>query len=435
MARQYGGLRVGATLAAAGALALSGGQAHGLVVQGGLANIDEFTLQMTYTGFPYWENVGQVGDNGTGIYLGNGLVLSATHVNAQSKINLGGIEYGMSPVEINPADAGSDRGSLNNPSDVPGTLTAKSDIRLWRLNGGVELDLTPLPIVGDMAAVNREIAIIGTGVVTTEPFGPAPFDLGTERLKLWGNNKVVAVFDGVANSGDPLVPNLFGRQVIAFSMQFNSPGPTALAHEAQATPGDSGAPVFVVEGGVWKLAGLLHSVTGTSGQVAYNDRSFISDLSFYDDQINRFLFKAGDFDQDFSIGAADIDALFAAIGSENPDAGFDLNNDMSVDQFDADFLVQSILGTQYGDANLDGRVDGDDFRVLKTHLNLSGGWAMGDFNGDGVIDVLDYGLFRSNFGFGIEAGEVGSAPMLVPEPAAAAVMLLGLGGLAMRRRR
>jgi len=429
--------RVGMALIVSAGLGLPGlaRKANALVVETGLDNVDELSLESVYPDFPYFGNIGQVGTNGTGVYLGNGLVLSATHVNAQNRFTLDGVDYTMGVVEIDPQDTGGDRGSLNNPDDVFGFLTDKSDIRLWRLSGGVELDLPSLPIVADKATMDNETVMIGTGVITDEPDGSSPFTLDPDetRLTLWGNNRVSTVFDGVANAGDPLVPNIFGRNIIAFTTTFNSPGAQALDHEAQATPGDSGAPAFVLEDGVWKLAGVAHSITGTAGQAAYGDRTFFSDLSFYDDQINAFLFKNGDFNEDFLIDAGDIDALFAAIDDGQPLDPFDLNTDGLLDLTDADYLIENILGTTYGDANLDGRVDGEDFRLLKDNLNLAGGWAQGDFTGDALVDLSDYLLFRDHFGFGTNGVGAAETPLVIPTPAS--LTLLALAGLAALRRR
>ncbi len=50
--------------------------------------------------------------------------------------------------------------------------------------------------------------------------------------------------------------------------------------------------------------------------------------------------------------------------------------------------------TYFGDANLDGLVDGDDYALIDTGFNSSGalsGWLFGDFTYDGFIDTIDYG--------------------------------------------
>ena len=54
--------------------------------------------------------------------------------------------------------------------------------------------------------------------------------------------------------------------------------------------------------------------------------------------------------------------------------------------------------TYYGDANLDGRVDGSDYsRIDNGYLSHLAGWQNGDFNYDGVINGSDYTLIDNAF--------------------------------------
>ena len=54
--------------------------------------------------------------------------------------------------------------------------------------------------------------------------------------------------------------------------------------------------------------------------------------------------------------------------------------------------------TYYGDANLDGKVDGSDYsRIDSGYLSLATGWSNGDFNYDGLIDGSDYTLIDNAF--------------------------------------
>jgi hypothetical protein len=106
-----------------------------------------------------------------------------------------------------------------------------------------------------------------------------------------------------------------------------------------------------------------------------------------------------------SVAAADTTHLTAV--------GVELNNDgngnaifgtgTSLGPFDGqspgpnDVLVKY---TYFGDANLDGKVDGSDYSKIDAGYASHGaltGWANGDFNYDGVIDGSDYSLIDNAF--------------------------------------
>jgi hypothetical protein len=57
--------------------------------------------------------------------------------------------------------------------------------------------------------------------------------------------------------------------------------------------------------------------------------------------------------------------------------------------------------TYGGDANLDGKINIDDYGLIDSHVGQSGsafGWHNGDFNYDGKINIDDYGIIDSDIG-------------------------------------
>ena len=99
--------------------------------------------------------------------------------------------------------------------------------------------------------------------------------------------------------------------------------------------------------------------------------------------------------------------------------------------------------TWYGDANLDGVVDTNDYDRINTNWLLwtaegivpEGGfrWAVGDFNYDGTIDTNDYDKINNAWLLSGSAPLGGATPSPTPEPATLA--LLAAGGLVLLRRK
>jgi hypothetical protein len=100
-----------------------------------------------------------------------------------------------------------------------------------------------------------------------------------------------------------------------------------------------------------------------------------------------------------------------------------------------------IMYTYGGDANLDGKLNVDDYGRIDSNIGLgTAGWYNGDFNYDGKVNVDDYGIIDSNIGIQgapfFTAGGAQASPLgvnAVPEPAAAALFIVA--ALSFRRRR
>jgi hypothetical protein len=106
----------------------------------------------------------------------------------------------------------------------------------------------------------------------------------------------------------------------------------------------------------------------------------------------------GDFNGDGVVGAVDIDVLNGAVHSENTVSFFDLDGNSIVDVDDVAMLVEQVVGTTFGDANLDGVVDGSDFNIWNDHKfdDCFSSWADGDFTSDGVVDGSDFNVWMNN---------------------------------------
>ena len=100
-----------------------------------------------------------------------------------------------------------------------------------------------------------------------------------------------------------------------------------------------------------------------------------------------------------------------------------------------------VMFTYGGDANLDGKINIDDYGRIDGNVASSGsvfGWFNGDFNYDGKINIDDYGIIDGNInsqGAPLSSSPLADAVAAVPEPAATALIALALTASCRRRRR
>lgn len=105
----------------------------------------------------------------------------------------------------------------------------------------------------------------------------------------------------------------------------------------------------------------------------------------------------GDFNHDGQVDATDINLLGKMMQGSEDNSQYDLNRDGGINQLDLDVLIHSILKTEYGDANLDGKVDASDARVIFSNMfQRVAGWQNGDMNFDGVVDGGDYMIWNAH---------------------------------------
>jgi alpha-amylase len=142
------------------------------------------------------------------------------------------------------------------------------------------------------------------------------------------------------------------------------------------------------------------------------------------------LVRRGDVNQDGQTNAADAATLYANFGPAN--WLMDLNVDGLIDQADITTLVEDLVRTSHGDFNLDRRVDGEDFLLWQRGVGSAPGrFQLGDANMNGIVDGNDLAIWRADYG--LVAPLTGAVSSAVPEPTAAALLLVG--ALAMRSRR
>ena len=95
------------------------------------------------------------------------------------------------------------------------------------------------------------------------------------------------------------------------------------------------------------------------------------------------------------VDADDIDILCGHIQAGSQENRYDLDQSGSVDIDDQRYLVETILNTSVGDANLDGIFNSADlvqifqFGQYQDNTPNNSGWAQGDWNCDGDFNTTD----------------------------------------------
>lgn len=231
---------------------------------------------------PGWSAVGFLGI-GTGVYVGDGWVLTAAHVGA-GPITLAGTTY--------QAAAGS---SVRLTNGGGAGLSAETDLVMYRL-ATIPAGIAGVPIGAATPALGTPVTMIGAGrnrqpgltewsvntavkpwtwTEVTSGGNAAGYKATATRSLRWGTNALSGTGEWISYGlGD----------VKSIVTTFDDLRGTA---EAQASYGDSGGGVFAKRGSAWELAGLMVVVDGYSGQpdpgstAVFGDVTYSVDLSYY----------------------------------------------------------------------------------------------------------------------------------------------------------
>ncbi len=129
-----------------------------------------------------------------------------------------------------------------------------------------------------------------------------------------------------------------------------------------------------------------------------------------------------DVHQDAVLDCADLDAIQAGKHHSTFDTRLYMTVDGQVDRTDVDeWLIragiehESSSPFRYGDANLDGQVDAEDFnRWQSNKFTNASSWCQGNFTGDAVVDVSDFNIWNENR---FTVSRAGISMMRDPRPA------------------
>ncbi|MFT4569375.1 MAG: hypothetical protein ACI8TX_003940 [Hyphomicrobiaceae bacterium] len=194
-----------------------------------------------------WGNVAEIVNSsggaitGSAVYLGDRFLLTADHVTLRTHVSFDGSTYlpidaTYTPVQIAPAD-----------------------LKLFKLEN--DPGLPTVPLYEGSAEVGLTSTLVGWGV-GRDPLVPVFTDTvnwGTDATvaKRWGTNIVAGTLNNL---------NALGYVYSALRTVLAN---TVGADEAAATAHDSGAGLFVFDGGKWQLAGVFTSTEPPSGSSTF----------------------------------------------------------------------------------------------------------------------------------------------------------------------
>jgi hypothetical protein len=405
-------------------LTLSGGTMSAVNV--GIAEISGTTGQLTI-------GSGGVLQASSGIYVGG--TSSSSGGTATLQINSGGA------VQINNGMQIYFGGKLNNSGTASwagGTIVAVGPIN--NMAGAIFDSQGNLSLVGAGGAFSNAGLLrksSGTGLTTVS----TPLtNTGTVQVQ----SGSMSFMGGGSSSG--------GTFLVASSTRMDIAGSSAFTMSGQNTATGSGVVglgSLVSNSGTFKVdTNAIVIASGTlnnTGTVNLNNR-LILDYNITSPIVNiRNQIKTG-----FASGAwngsgiASSSAATIAATSGNihkTGIGFGEASTLNLTSFGGQTVDSTSLllrYTYFGDANLDGTVNLNDFNLLAANFGKSSQfWSGGDFNYDGTVNALDLNAIATNFGqVAIPSEPVGSAlalGALVPEPVALAPV--GMAVMAMARRR
>lgn len=172
-----------------------------------------------------------------------------------------------------------------------------------------------------------------------------------------------------------------------FSLSLSSgSGGTVYTDLADQTPAEHDVELLAEQEGDTTVTLEVTGISQATENAEYQEVLSYS-VTFYDD-----------FDGDYDFDIDDINLFLANMGTTT--SLYDLDESGLVDSADRDILIHDIMAVYYGDTDLDRDVDLVDLvTIIQNYLVPGSGsqWQHGDMNGDGFVDMNDFGLLSRDW--------------------------------------
>ncbi len=222
--------------------------------------------------FPFWKHIGTVG-LGSGIYLGDGYVLTSTHVGCHPFVMEGGSYFQP------------DYASWHVLQNADGTRSDLATFRVIFDKASALAKLGSLPMSSTHPQSDSPVLLVGNGFTQGEV--PMTFSSGGKSLGVlgyrveprrgmaWGLNRTSQPLESSVQTGKEFSTRCFATQF----------APTLFA--GQAADGDSGGAAFSFNRAQnrWELSGCIIAVSQQRASVTFGCQTFLGDLGTYASQI------------------------------------------------------------------------------------------------------------------------------------------------------
>ncbi len=176
----------------------------------------------------------------------------------------------------------------------------------------------------------------------------------------------------------------------------------------------------------FSLAGRPPLLSGDSAAFVIDTWSSTGLAAAFDEISSVSLLLPGDYNRNRTLDGADLDLQADAIFLGKDPPAFDLTGDGFVDPQDRSFWIHELFDTWYGDADLNGQFDSQDFIDVfiagKYETGARATWGEGDWDGNTVFDSWD--VIAAFIDGGYESAHRARMAS-VPEPSAALLALIG----------